>query len=46
VLGIAAFLPFVDFFALLGTLLWILVASIVLARVTRTASYASLPGPA
>jgi hypothetical protein len=31
-LGIAAFVPFADFFALLGTLLWIAVTSIVLAR--------------
>jgi hypothetical protein len=32
VLGSAAFIPFADFFALLGTLLWILVTSVVLTR--------------
>lgn len=32
VLGVAALLPLADFFALLGTLLWIVVTSIVLAR--------------
>ncbi len=32
VLGIAAFVPFADFLALLGALLWIVVTSIVLAR--------------
>ena len=32
VLGVAAFVPFADFLALLGTLLWIVVASVVLGR--------------
>ena len=32
VLGIAIFIPFVDFFALLATLLWIVVASVALSR--------------
>jgi hypothetical protein len=32
VLGVAAFIPFADFFALLATLLWIVVAAVVLAR--------------
>lgn len=36
VLGIAAFIPFVDFFALLGTLVWITVMSIALLRGQRT----------
>ena len=32
VLGVAAFVPFADFFALLGTLLWIVVTSVTLSR--------------
>ena len=46
VLGIAAFIPFADFFALLGTLVWILVASIVLAWGKPAAAYVAAPGAA
>lgn len=47
VLGIAAFLPFADFFALLATLLWIVVTGVVLARSgAREPGYAAAPGPA
>lgn len=42
-LGIAAFIPFADFFALLATFVWIVVASIVLARVRANASYVAAP---
>ena len=35
VLGIALFIPFADFFALLASLLWILVASVILFRGTE-----------
>lgn len=45
-LGIAIFIPFVDFFALLGTLLWIAVASIALARAEATPVYVAAPGAA
>jgi hypothetical protein len=41
--GIAAFIPFADFFALLGTLLWIVVASIVLSRSQKTGTYFAAP---
>jgi len=44
-LGAAAFIPFADFFALLGTLVWIVVTSIVLARRT-TVSTAALAADA
>lgn len=47
VLGIAAFIPFADFFALLVTLLWIVVTGIVLARSgERESAYVAAPGPA
>ena len=43
-LGVAAFIPIADFFALLGTLVWILVASIALARSTAEPAYAAAAG--
>jgi hypothetical protein len=43
VLGIVLFIPFADFFALLLTLLWILVASIVLFIAARPAEEAAAP---
>lgn len=46
VLGVAAFLPFADFFALLAMLLWIVVAAIVLARGDRDAAHVAAPGAA
>jgi hypothetical protein len=46
VLGIAAFIPFADFFALLGTLLWFIAASIVLARGTTDGARVGAPGAA
>jgi hypothetical protein len=46
VLGIAAFVPVADFFALLGTLLWIAVAGIMLARRTRETAFVAAPDPA
>ena len=45
-LGVAAFIPFADFFALLGTLVWIVVASIVLARAKRETALVAAPGAA
>jgi hypothetical protein len=44
VLGIAAFIPFADFFALLATLIWIVVMSIVLARGKLGPTYLAAPG--
>lgn len=46
VLGVALFIPFVDFFALLATLLWIAVAGIVLARSEAKPAYVAAPGAA
>lgn len=46
VLGVAAFVPFADFFALLGTLLWILVTSIALTRTTTQPAYTPAAGAA
>lgn len=46
VLGIAAFIPFADFFALLATLLWIVVTSVVVSRGAPRISYVAAPGPA
>jgi hypothetical protein len=46
VLGVAMFIPFVDFFALLATLLWIAVAGIVLARSEARPAYIAAPGAA
>jgi hypothetical protein len=46
VLGIAAFIPFVDFFALLLTLVWVVVTSVVLARARTEAAYVVAPGAA
>jgi hypothetical protein len=46
VLGVAMFIPFVDFFALLATLLWIAVAGIVLARSEAGPAYIAAPGAA
>ena len=46
VLGIAAFIPFADFFALLATLIWIVVMSIVLARGKPEPAYLAAPGAA
>jgi hypothetical protein len=46
-LGVLAFVPYADFFALLGTLLWIVVTSIVVARARQPeAGYAAAPGAA
>ena len=46
VLGIALFIPFADFFALLGTLLWIVVTSVVLARGVPRTVYVAAPATA
>jgi hypothetical protein len=46
VLGVALFIPFADFFALLATLVWIVVTSIVLAREKPAAGYVAAPGAA
>ena len=46
VLGVAAFVPFADFFALLATLLWIVVTSVLLARGKSLAAYVTAPGAA
>jgi len=46
VLAIALFIPFADFFALLATLGWIVVTSIVLARGAPRAAYVAVPGAA
>jgi len=46
VLGIALFVPFADFFALLGTLLWIALTSIVLGRRSPAAAYVPATGAA
>ena len=43
VLGIALFIPFADFFALLATGLWVIMASVVLARNAREPAYAAVP---
>lgn len=43
VLGVAAFVPFADFFALLATLLWIVVTGIVLARSGVERGYVAAP---
>jgi uncharacterized membrane protein len=43
VLGVALFIPFADFVALLAMLFWILVTGLVQARARRTTSTAS-PG--
>jgi hypothetical protein len=45
-LGVALFIPFADFFALLATLLWIVVTSIVLARGGSRVAYVAAPGTA
>jgi hypothetical protein len=45
-LGVALFIPFVDFAALLGTLVWIGIASITLARGATRAALAPAPGAA
>jgi len=46
VLGVAIFIPFVDFFALLATLIWIAVTGIALARSAAAPAYVAAPGPA
>lgn len=46
VLGIAAFIPFADFFALLATLLWIVVTGVLLARDGTERGYVAAPGAA
>jgi hypothetical protein len=46
VLGIALFVPFADFFALLATFLWIVVTGIALLRSQREPAYAAAPGAA
>jgi hypothetical protein len=46
VLGVAAFIPLVDFFALLATFLWIVVAGVALARGDGREAYAAAPGAA
>jgi hypothetical protein len=45
VLGVAAFIPVADFVALLGTLIWIVVVSVLLARSPRS-THAASPAPA
>lgn len=45
-LGIAIFIPFVDFFALLATLLWIVVAGIALSRSEAAPAIVAAPGAA
>jgi hypothetical protein len=45
VLGVALFVPFVDFFALLVTLIWIVVLSVLLSRSPK-ATHAASPAPA
>jgi hypothetical protein len=44
VLGIAAFIPFADFIALLATLIWIVATSIALARRKLEPAYLAAPG--
>jgi hypothetical protein len=46
VLAIALFIPFADFFALLATLTWIVVTSVVLARGAQRATYVAAAGTA
>jgi hypothetical protein len=46
VLGIALFIPFADFFALLASGLWIVAATIVLARRGESPAYAQAPATA
>jgi len=46
VLGVALFIPFVDFFALVATLLWIVVAGIALARSEAAPAIVAAPGAA
>jgi hypothetical protein len=46
VLGISPFIPFADFFALLATFLWIVVAGIALAREPAGDRHAVAPSPA
>lgn len=46
VLGVALFVPFADFFALLGTLVWIAVTSLVLVRAKPEPGYVVAPGAA
>jgi len=46
VIGIAAFVPFADFFALLATMLWIVVTSVALARGKKEPAYVAAPGAA
>jgi hypothetical protein len=46
VLGIALFIPAADFFAMLLTLIWILVASVMLFRERLNVAYGVLPAPA
>lgn len=45
-LAVAMFIPFADFFALLATLVWIVVTGIVLARGTHKTAFIAAPGPA
>ena len=45
VLGVAAFIPVADFVALLGTLIWIVVVSVLQARAPKT-THAASPAPA
>jgi len=46
VLGVAAFIPYADFFALFLTLAWIVVTSVVLARGKPEAAYVAARGTA
>lgn len=46
VLGVALFVPFADFVALLLTLVWIVVTSVVLARAKTEPIYVASPGAA
>jgi len=46
VIGIAIFIPFVDFFALLATLVWIAIAGVVLSRTEAAPAIVAAPGAA
>ena len=46
VLGVAAFVPFADFFALLATLVWIVVTAVVMARSRPAPGYVVAAGAA
>jgi len=45
-LGVAGFIPFADFFAMLGTLVWIVVVGVALSRAKTEPAYVAAPGAA